>query len=81
VVSELVAQLRVLAPECGDCVPQAVAFVTDRRGVAELAGERAASGERALELVLGAGKRRGQAVAVNDVRVLCLAEASLDRRW
>jgi hypothetical protein len=34
-----------------------------------------------FELVLGAGQRRAQACAVNDVRVLVAGEAALARDW
>ena len=76
-VGELVAQLGVLACERVDRAGEAVAFFVDRGGIAELAGERRALCERAFELVLGAGERRGEPGAIDEVRILVSAEAAL----
>ena len=78
-LGELVAQFGVLACERVDRAGQAVAFFADRGGVAELAGERRALCERVFELVLGAGERRGEPGAIDEVRILVAAEAALAR--
>jgi hypothetical protein len=67
----------VLTGERADRVPQAVAVFVDRGGIAELAGQRCALCERAFELVLGAGERRGEPGALDEVRILASAEAAL----
>src|ERR1019366_6344668 len=67
----------VLACERVDRAGEAVAFLVDRGGIAELAGERSALGERAFELVLGTGERRGEPGAIDEVRILASAEAAL----
>ena len=76
-VGEVVAELGVLAGKRVDHVRQTVAFFVDRGGIAELAGERRTLCERAFELVLGAGERRGEPRAIDEVRILASAEAAL----
>ena len=76
-VGEFVAQLGVLALERPQSGGEAVAFLADGRDVAELAAERGALREDAFELIFGAGERRGEAGAVDDVRVFAAAEPPL----
>jgi len=70
----------VLALEGAQSGREAVAFLADGRDVAELADDCGALCEGAFELIFRAGERRGEAGAVDDVRVFAAAEAPLLRR-
>ena len=80
-IGELVAQVGVLTQDRVDRARQTVAFLADRGWVAEVTGKRRSLCKCAFELVLGAGQRRGQPGALDEVRVRVAAEPPLAWRW